>query len=75
MMDRLYMRRIGPSGELLGKAKPAKDEDYAVAAYQAVHPFASAVELAEVRAKTRGAVKPKVRAPSASGGGCPAIMT
>ncbi len=55
---RLYQHGIGPGGELLVKRRPPKAaearEAAAVAAYLAAHPYASAVELAEVRAAERG---------------------
>jgi TrwC relaxase/AAA domain len=54
----LYQRNIGPGGELLvqrRQSKAARDrEQAAVTAYLAAHPYASAVELAEVRAAERG---------------------
>ena len=54
----LYQDNTGPGGELLVKqcrAKAAVDsEAVAVAAYLAGHPYASATELAEVRAAERG---------------------
>ena len=57
VIERLYQESIGPGGELLVKrrqAKKAQDrEAAAVAAYQAAHPYASATELAEVRAAAR----------------------
>ena len=58
VIERLYQENIGPGGELLVKrrqAKKAQDrEAAAVAAYLAAHPYASATELAEVRAAARG---------------------
>ena len=58
MIGRLYQQNIGPGGELLVKRRQsnaAEDrEAAAVAAYLAAHPYASAVELAEVRAAERG---------------------
>jgi ATP-dependent exoDNAse (exonuclease V) alpha subunit len=57
VIERLYQKGIGPDGEMLLRpraAKPVQDcEDAAVAAYTAEHPFASAVEIAEVRAAER----------------------
>jgi len=54
----LYQERVGPDGELLMKRKQAKDaqerEDAAVAAFRKAHPFASAPEIAQVRAGARG---------------------
>jgi hypothetical protein len=59
VMDRLYMQHVGPDGELLtrprGKA-PAEDDDQA-AAFRAVHPFASEVEVAETVAKARSGAR------------------
>jgi hypothetical protein len=58
VLARLYQHNIGPGGELLVKRRQSKAaaerEDAAVAAYVAAHPYASAVELAEVRAAERG---------------------
>ena len=58
VIERLYQENIGPGGELLVKrrqSKAAEDrEAAAVAAYLAAHPYASATELAEVRAAERG---------------------
>ena len=55
----LYQHNIGPGGELLVKRRQSKAagerEQAAVAAYRAAHPYASATELAEVRAAARGA--------------------
>ena len=55
---RLYQDNIGPGGELLVKRRQSKAaaerEAAAVAAYLAAHPYASATELAEVRAAERG---------------------
>ena len=55
---RLYQENIGPGGELLVKRRQSKAADEretaAVAAYLAAHPYASATELAEVRAAGRG---------------------
>jgi TrwC relaxase/AAA domain len=57
-IGRLYQHNIGPCGELLVKRRQSKAaderEEQAVAAYLAAHPYASAVELAEVRATERG---------------------
>src|SRR5215471_12720833 len=48
MIDRLYQHNIGPGGELLVKRRQSRAADQqeaaAVAAYQAAHPYASAVE-------------------------------
>jgi hypothetical protein len=56
-IERLYQENIGPGGELLVKRRKAKKagerETAAVAAYLAAHPYASAVELAGVRAAER----------------------
>jgi conjugative relaxase-like TrwC/TraI family protein len=58
MIGRLYQHNIGPGGELLVKRRQSKAADEreaaAVAAYLAAHPYASATELAEVRAAERG---------------------
>ena len=58
VIGRLYQHNIGPGGELLVKRRqsPAagEHEDAAVAAYLAAHPYATATELAEVRAAERG---------------------
>jgi conjugative relaxase-like TrwC/TraI family protein len=58
VIGRLYQDNIGPGGELLVKRRQAKTADEretaAVAAYLAAHPYASATELAEVRAAERG---------------------
>ena len=57
-IERLYQENIGPGGELLVKRRQSKAADEretaAVTAYLAAHPYASAVELAEVRAAERG---------------------
>ena len=53
----LYQQNIGPGGELLVKCRQSKAaderEEAAVSACQAAHPYASVVELAEVRAAER----------------------
>jgi hypothetical protein len=58
VIERLYKDNTGPGGELLVKRRPSKAavdrEAAAVAAYLAGHPYASATELAEVRAAERG---------------------
>ena len=58
VIERLYQEHIGPGGELLVKRRQSKTsderEEQAVAAYLAAHPYASATELAEVRAAERG---------------------
>ncbi len=58
VIGRLYQENIGPGGELLVKRRQSKAADEreqgAVAMYLAAHPYASAVELAEVRAAGRG---------------------
>jgi flagellar biosynthesis GTPase FlhF len=57
VIERLYQENTGPSGELLVKRRQSKAvsdrEAAAVAAYLAAHPYASATELAEVRAAER----------------------
>jgi hypothetical protein len=56
-IERLYQQNISPGGELLLKRRRSKAADAretaVVAAYLAEHPYASAVELAEVRAAER----------------------
>ena len=58
MIGRLYQRNIGPGGELLVTRRQSRAaderEEAAVAAYRAAHPYASAIEVAEVRAAERG---------------------
>jgi conjugative relaxase-like TrwC/TraI family protein len=58
VIERLYQENTGPGGELLVKRRQPKAvldrESAAVAAYLAAHPYASATELAEVRAAERG---------------------
>ena len=58
VIDRLFMKGIGPDGELLVKRRQSKDADEregaAVARYLYDHPYASPVEVAEVRAAERG---------------------
>jgi hypothetical protein len=58
VIGRLYQHNIGPGGQLLVKPRQSKAagdrEAAAVAAYRAAHPYASATELAEVRAAARG---------------------
>ena len=58
VLDRLFMKGIGPDGEILTAKRQRKDagerEEAAVDAYRAAHPYASAVEIAEVRAAERG---------------------
>jgi conjugative relaxase-like TrwC/TraI family protein len=58
VIERLYQENIGPGGELLVKRRQAKKaqerEAAAVTAYLAAHPYASATELAEIRAAARG---------------------
>src|SRR5690349_2228144 len=58
VIERLYQENTGPGGELLVKRRQPKAaadrEAAAVAAYQSAHPYASATELAEVRAAERG---------------------
>ncbi len=60
VMERLYMQHVGPDGELLTRPRgnaAAEDDDQAAAAFRAVHPFASEVEVAEAVAKARGGVR------------------
>jgi conjugative relaxase-like TrwC/TraI family protein len=58
VIERLYQENTGPDGELLVRRRPSKaadkQEEQAVAAYLAGHPYASATELAEIRAAARG---------------------
>ena len=58
VIARLYQHNIGPAGELLvarRQSRAAQErEEAAVTAYRAAHPYASATELAEVRAAERG---------------------
>jgi hypothetical protein len=58
VIERLYQDNTGPGGQLLVKRRQPKAaadrEAAAVAAYRAGHPYASATELAEVRAAERG---------------------
>jgi len=58
VIERLYQDNTGPGGQLLVKRRQPKaaadGEAAAVAAYRAGHPYASATELAEVRAAERG---------------------
>jgi conjugative relaxase-like TrwC/TraI family protein len=57
VIGRLYQQNIGPGGELLVKRRQSKAaderEEAAVSAYKTAHPYASAVELADVRAAER----------------------
>jgi len=58
VIGRLYQHNIAPGGELLVKRRQSKAADEreaaAVAAYLAAYPYASAIEVAEVRAAERG---------------------
>jgi hypothetical protein len=58
VIDRLFMKGIGPGGELLVKRRQSNDsaerEEAAVARYLQAHPYASPVEVAEARAGERG---------------------
>ena len=58
VIERLYQESIGPGGELLVRRRQSKAadkrEEQAIAAYLAGHSYASATELAEVRAAARG---------------------
>ena len=58
VIGRLYQHNIGPGSELLVTRHQSRTagerEAAAVAAYRAAHPYASATELAEVRAAARG---------------------
>jgi len=63
-VGRLYQQNIGPGGELLFTRRRSKEagdrEQAAVTAYLAAYPYASATELAEVRAAERGQDPPRV---------------
>ena len=58
VIGRLYQHNIGPGGQLLVKPRQSRAaeerEEAAVMAYRAAHPYASASEVAEVRAAARG---------------------
>ena len=58
VIARLYQHNIGPGGELLVRRRQSRAaqerEEAAVTAYRAAHWYASARELAEVRAAERG---------------------
>ena len=58
VIGRLYQHNIGPGGQLLVKRRQPRAveerEAAAVAAYRAAYPYASATEVAEVRAAERG---------------------
>jgi hypothetical protein len=64
VIGRLYQHNIGPGGELLVKRRRSKAagdrEQAAMTAYLAAHPYASATELAEVRAAEQGQDTPQV---------------
>ncbi len=47
VMDRLYMKHVGPNGELLTRprGKAATEDDDQAAVFRAAHPFWSEVEL------------------------------
>jgi TrwC relaxase len=57
VIERLYQENTGPGGELLVRRRQSKAADQreqaAVAAHLAAHPYASATELAEIRAAER----------------------
>ena len=57
VLERLFMKAIGPDGEILAAKRQRKDtgerEEAAVAAHRVAHPYASAVEIAEVRTAER----------------------
>jgi hypothetical protein len=57
VIERLYQKGVGAEGEMLlhpRLPKPVRErEDASVAAFMAEHPFASAIEVAEVRAAER----------------------
>jgi TrwC relaxase/AAA domain len=58
VIARLYQQNIGSGGELLVMRRRSREaderEEAVVAAYRAAHPYASATEVAEVRAAERG---------------------
>jgi conjugative relaxase-like TrwC/TraI family protein len=54
VVGRLYQDNVGPGGELLVKRRQSKAVGEREAATVATHPYASATELAEVRAAERG---------------------
>ena len=58
VIARLYQHNIGPGGELLVRRRQSRAadrrEEAAVAAYLTAYPYASATELAEVRAAAHG---------------------
>ncbi|MGH3200585.1 MAG: relaxase domain-containing protein, partial [Streptosporangiaceae bacterium] len=58
VIRRLYQEDISPDGEILAKKRQSRKaeerEEAAVAAYLEAHPYASVVELAEVRVAERG---------------------
>jgi conjugative relaxase-like TrwC/TraI family protein len=55
VIGRLYQHNIGPGGQLLVTRRRSRAaEEREEAAYLAAHPYASATELAEVRAAARG---------------------
>ena len=58
VIARLYQHNIGSGGELLVNRRQSRAaeerEEAAVTAYRAAHPYASATELAEIRAAERG---------------------
>ena len=65
VIGRLYQHNIGPGGELLVKRRQSgaadEREEATVAAYRAAHPYASATELAEVRAAERERTQTRCR--------------
>jgi hypothetical protein len=58
VIERLFMKGIGPGGDVLVKRRQPRDagelELAAVAGYLQAHPYASPVEVAEARAAERG---------------------
>ena len=65
VIGRLYQDNIGPGGEVLVRRRQSKAaadrEEAAVTAHLVAHPYASATELAEVRAAERGLTRIRSR--------------
>jgi conjugative relaxase-like TrwC/TraI family protein len=63
VIDRLFMDNIGPNGEVLAKRRRRGGDltaaDKAVKTHVRAHPFASSVEVAEVRSGERAKATPK----------------
>ena len=54
VIEQLFMLGVGPEGQQLLRQRLTQDEDKVVAAFVVKHPFASATEIAVVRARARG---------------------